>query len=316
VSDDEQWKRVIDQSDTKLVVVDVHQDWCGLCEAIHPTFLRIFQEYDDASRSIEELNSKNVDGGTQPLQVRFAKEKNTTEQSLAALTAYGNSPSPGVFTTLYSPFMSTTTGYENYVTTTTTDTSTYPYVYADPTQSSTLGTQYGYYPVTGQLGAQNPTYGLPTTTTGYDYNSVAGYGTPQTPYYQYGYPTTDFTGLASNGFSYQYPGFGLEGEVGPAPPPGPISLFVLHIPSNFKDDDLHNIFKDCGNTLSAKVMTDSNGQSRGFGFVNYATYAEAHQAITQFDGYHVPNTNKYLKVSFKTTPKPKETAPKEKLSFD
>jgi len=198
--------------------------------------------------------------------------------------------------------LSTTTGYENYATTTTD-----AYGYTDPTQAS----QYGYY----QYGL--PTT-LPTTTTGYDYNStVAGYGTTQTPsmaYYQYGYPT-DFTGLASNGFSYQYPGFGLEGEVGPAPS-GPISLFVLHVPSNFKDEDLRNIFKDCGNLLTAKVMTDSNGQSRGFGFVNYATYVEAHQAVTQFDGYHVPNTNKYLKVSFKTTPKPKETAPKEKLSFD
>jgi hypothetical protein len=29
-------------------VVDVHQDWCGLCEAIHPTILRIFVDYDNA----------------------------------------------------------------------------------------------------------------------------------------------------------------------------------------------------------------------------------------------------------------------------
>lgn len=29
-------------------VVDVHQDWCGICEAIHPTFSRILLEYENA----------------------------------------------------------------------------------------------------------------------------------------------------------------------------------------------------------------------------------------------------------------------------
>ena len=35
-----------------MLVVDVHQDWCGHCEAIHPTLLRIFTEYDNAEGRI------------------------------------------------------------------------------------------------------------------------------------------------------------------------------------------------------------------------------------------------------------------------
>jgi len=30
----------------QLVFVDLHQDWCGVCDALHPTLTRVFQEYD------------------------------------------------------------------------------------------------------------------------------------------------------------------------------------------------------------------------------------------------------------------------------
>ena len=37
----------------------MHQDWCGLCEAIHPTVLRIFTEYDNAEQRIV-FSSANI----------------------------------------------------------------------------------------------------------------------------------------------------------------------------------------------------------------------------------------------------------------
>ncbi len=46
IEDDAAWDTMIDQSTSKLIVVDCHQDWCGCCEAIHPSLNRILLDYD------------------------------------------------------------------------------------------------------------------------------------------------------------------------------------------------------------------------------------------------------------------------------
>lgn len=33
----------------QLVLVDIHQDWCGVCDALHPTLQRVMQDYDMCS---------------------------------------------------------------------------------------------------------------------------------------------------------------------------------------------------------------------------------------------------------------------------
>lgn len=43
IEDEAGWHSVIDSSEEKLVICDIHQDWCGPTEAIHPTMLRVFQ---------------------------------------------------------------------------------------------------------------------------------------------------------------------------------------------------------------------------------------------------------------------------------
>mmetsp|Transcript_12000 Transcript_12000/g.16494 ORF Transcript_12000/g.16494 Transcript_12000/m.16494 type:complete len:134 (-) Transcript_12000:94-495(-) len=48
IEDDLTWDSTIEQSDTKLVVIDCHQEWCGCCEAIHPSLSRILLDYDSA----------------------------------------------------------------------------------------------------------------------------------------------------------------------------------------------------------------------------------------------------------------------------
>ncbi len=50
IEDDATWDSLIEQSANKLIVIDCHQDWCGCCEAIHPSLSRILLDYD----SIEE----------------------------------------------------------------------------------------------------------------------------------------------------------------------------------------------------------------------------------------------------------------------
>ena len=90
-----------------LVILDVHQDWCGPCEAIHPTLLRVFavrlcsngqchsyliftshqsnftdQDYDDsdercvvASASIKKLGEALIQS-TFPVEAHMNLEKN------------------------------------------------------------------------------------------------------------------------------------------------------------------------------------------------------------------------------------------------
>ena len=47
IEDDATWDSVMEMSDSKLVVVDIHQDWCGCCEAIHPSMSRVLLDYDE-----------------------------------------------------------------------------------------------------------------------------------------------------------------------------------------------------------------------------------------------------------------------------
>ena len=42
IEDETGWQNMLEASDKMLVILDVHQDWCGPCEAIHPTLLRVF----------------------------------------------------------------------------------------------------------------------------------------------------------------------------------------------------------------------------------------------------------------------------------
>jgi thiol-disulfide isomerase/thioredoxin len=48
VEDETTWDQMMELSESKLVVVDCHQEWCGYCEAIHPTISRVFLDYDGA----------------------------------------------------------------------------------------------------------------------------------------------------------------------------------------------------------------------------------------------------------------------------
>jgi hypothetical protein len=47
IEDEATWDQVMEISDTKLVVIDIHQEWCGCCEAIHPSMSRVLIDYDE-----------------------------------------------------------------------------------------------------------------------------------------------------------------------------------------------------------------------------------------------------------------------------
>jgi RNA recognition motif-containing protein len=65
-------------------------------------------------------------------------------------------------------------------------------------------------------------------------------------------------------------------------------LFVGGLAFSTSSERLREVFKQAGTVESATVVTDrDSGQSRGFGFVEMATAAEADAAIKQFNGQQV-----------------------------
>ena len=62
-------------------------------------------------------------------------------------------------------------------------------------------------------------------------------------------------------------------------------LYVGNLSYNIRDDDLQQAFAQYGTVTSAKVMMDRDtGRSKGFGFVEMGTDAEAQAAINGMNG--------------------------------
>lgn len=69
-------------------------------------------------------------------------------------------------------------------------------------------------------------------------------------------------------------------------------LFVGSLPWSASDEDLQTAFAAHGNVLSAKVVTDKETRrSRGFGFVEFETEAEANAAIQALNGTELKGRN-------------------------
>ena len=69
-------------------------------------------------------------------------------------------------------------------------------------------------------------------------------------------------------------------------------LFVGSLPWSSSDEDLQTAFAAHGNVLSAKVVTDKETRrSRGFGFVEFETEAEATAAIQALNGSELKGRN-------------------------
>ena len=62
-------------------------------------------------------------------------------------------------------------------------------------------------------------------------------------------------------------------------------LFVGNLPFSATDDSLASAFAACGKVESAKVIMDrDSGRSKGFGFVEMSSDAEAADAIAKLNG--------------------------------
>ena len=65
-------------------------------------------------------------------------------------------------------------------------------------------------------------------------------------------------------------------------------LYVGNLPYSYRDSDMEQAFSQFGNVTSAKVMMERDtGRSKGFGFVEMGSDAEAQAAISGMNGQQV-----------------------------
>ena len=66
----------------------------------------------------------------------------------------------------------------------------------------------------------------------------------------------------------------------------PVKLYVGNLPYSTSEDELRELFAQAGNVVSVAVIRDrDSGRSKGFGFVEMATDAEAQAAISKFNSF-------------------------------
>ncbi|CAF1313259.1 unnamed protein product [Adineta steineri] len=59
------------------------------------------------------------------------------------------------------------------------------------------------------------------------------------------------------------------------------NVFIKNLDKNIDNKSLYDVFSAFGNILSCKIMTDENGQSKGFGFIHFETQEAADNAINK-----------------------------------
>uniref|UniRef100_A0A1B6JEF4 RRM domain-containing protein n=1 Tax=Homalodisca liturata TaxID=320908 RepID=A0A1B6JEF4_9HEMI len=99
--------------------------------------------------------------------------------------------------------------------------------------------------------------------------------------------------------AFRYPGTNLD-NIGRRHIEGPdgANLFIYHLPPEFTDEKLAQLFNPYGKVISAKVFIDKvMKQSKGFGFVSYDNVLSANIAIQNLNGYQI--LGKKLKVEVK-----------------
>lgn len=62
------------------------------------------------------------------------------------------------------------------------------------------------------------------------------------------------------------------------------NLYIKNLDDNINDDSLKELFSEFGTIKSCKVLVDAQQQSKGFGFVAFATPEEANRALTEMNG--------------------------------
>ncbi|XP_043999270.1 polyadenylate-binding protein 4 [Gambusia affinis] len=62
------------------------------------------------------------------------------------------------------------------------------------------------------------------------------------------------------------------------------NVYIKNFGDDMDDERLKELFEKYGKTLSVKVMADSSGKSRGFGFVSFEKHEDANKAVEEMNG--------------------------------
>ena len=75
-----------------------------------------------------------------------------------------------------------------------------------------------------------------------------------------------------------------------------MNIYVGNLSPKVTEEDLQQVFESCGNVESVKIIKDKySGGSKGFGFVEMPTKAEAQTAISSLNGKELKGQS--IKVS-------------------
>ncbi|ONM20731.1 Polyadenylate-binding protein 2 [Zea mays] len=75
------------------------------------------------------------------------------------------------------------------------------------------------------------------------------------------------------------------------------NLYLKNLEENIDDEKLRELFAEYGNITSCKVMRDSNGVSRGSGFVAFKSAEDANRALTEMNGKMVGSKPLYVALA-------------------
>ncbi|VDP88956.1 unnamed protein product [Echinostoma caproni] len=76
-----------------------------------------------------------------------------------------------------------------------------------------------------------------------------------------------------------------------------VNLYVKNLDDNIDDEELKKTFCKYGPITSAKVMTDANGRSKGFGFVCFTQPDQAARAVTEMNATLVGSKPLYVALA-------------------
>ncbi|KAI8969322.1 hypothetical protein BDF20DRAFT_827121 [Mycotypha africana] len=76
-----------------------------------------------------------------------------------------------------------------------------------------------------------------------------------------------------------------------------INLYVKNLPDDVDDEYLRKEFEPFGQITSAKVMRDEKSNSRGFGFVCFASPEDANEAVSKMNGHKMLNREIYVALA-------------------